>query len=159
MKIKKLKKDYNLWNTENIAIEVQILVEKTDELIDWITEHERDQKKLWDLRFDMAQKLEKVKPSTEEKDCDHEFEVSQCDEGCGCDVLYISCKHCDFFQPAVGWSGCNKTITSPDYSKITSNIADWLYQNDKLEDYALRDELKADKDFQDFIKKILEERK
>jgi len=40
-------------------------------------------------------------------DHEHKKYVSQCEEGCGCDLLFINCHGCDLFEPVEGWVGCN----------------------------------------------------
>lgn len=40
---------------------------------------------------------------------EHEIIASRCEEGCGCDLLHLSCKirDCDWYQLAEGWDNCN----------------------------------------------------
>lgn len=41
---------------------------------------------------------------------EHQFRVSQCEEGCGCDYLFVSCEdpNCEIqMYIAEGWDNCN----------------------------------------------------
>ncbi len=37
----------------------------------------------------------------------HHKVVSQCVDGCGCNLLFIECYRCDLFESVDGWPGCN----------------------------------------------------
>lgn len=40
-------------------------------------------------------------------DHDHRKYVSQCEEGCECNLLFIRCYDCDLWETVDGWNGCN----------------------------------------------------
>jgi len=45
---------------------------------------------------------------TADPECKHSKKyVSQCEEGCGCNYVFLQCEDCDLHEMILGWDGCN----------------------------------------------------
>lgn len=54
----------------------------------------------WELVTELAQ--------ARKEEHQHDYEITQCDEDCKCNLLHLFCNDCDFTATLNGWPGCNE---------------------------------------------------